>query len=301
MNPSQPNLYLQRINIVIDYIREHLAEDLSLETLADLAGFSRFHFHRIFSSIMGETLADFVARLRLERAVALLKADRSMLVTDAALTVGFSALASFSRAFRRRYGLNASAWDRRVPLKERKNDQALSGFPVYTEAALSETSGQFPVVVRPFRETRIAYIRVTDSYRPDRVMSAVARLTAWVAARGLDPLTRLSIGMSQDDPEVTPLELYQYDVCMSVPADWRGEGEVQVRTMRACTLASIHIQGDIYAVDRAWQYLFRYWLPNSRYLPDNLPAMEIFHRQPAEIGWELFDMDAALPIVPFAV
>ena len=128
MNPSQPNLYLQRINIVIDYIREHLADDLSLETLADLAGFSRFHFHRVFSSIMGETLADFVARLRLERAVALLKADRSMLVTDAALTVGFSALASFSRAFRRRYGINASAWIARRAARAQERS-ILSGFP----------------------------------------------------------------------------------------------------------------------------------------------------------------------------
>lgn len=301
MGAPQPNLYLQRINIVIDYIREHLADDLSLEMLADLAGFSRFHFHRVFSSIMGETLADFVARLRLERAAALLRADRSMPITDAALAVGFSALASFSRAFRRRYGINASAWDRRAALQAHANDQTLSGFPAYTDAALSEAARLLPVVVRPFPQTRIAYIRVTDSYKPDRVMSAVERLSAWVAARGVDPLTRLSIGMSQDDPDVTPLELYQYDVCMSVPDDWRGEGEVQVRTMRACTLASIHVQGDIYAVDRAWQVLYRYWLPNSRYLPDNLPAMEIYHRQPSEIGWETFDMDAALPIVPFAV
>jgi DNA gyrase inhibitor GyrI len=50
-------------------------------------------------------------------------------------------------------------------------------------------------------------------------------------------------------------------------------------------------------VDMRWQFLFRHWLPHSRYQPDNLPAMEIYHQQPCEIGWETYDMDAAVPII----
>ncbi|HEX6035853.1 MAG TPA: hypothetical protein VFY83_15550 [Anaerolineales bacterium] len=45
------------------------------------------------------------------------------------------------------------------------------------------------------------------------------------------------------------------------------------------------------------QYLFRYWLPRSRYQPANLPGMEIYRRQPIELGWETFDIDCAIPIV----
>jgi DNA gyrase inhibitor GyrI len=55
--------------------------------------------------------------------------------------------------------------------------------------------------------------------------------------------------------------------------------------------------GDLYVVDRAWQYLYKYWLPRSTYLPDNLPAMEIYRQHPADIGWETWDVQGCVPVV----
>ena len=60
------NEYRMRINRTIDYIRAHYAEDLSLEKLASIACFSKFHFHRLFRAVVGETLNDYVQRIRLE-------------------------------------------------------------------------------------------------------------------------------------------------------------------------------------------------------------------------------------------
>jgi AraC family transcriptional regulator len=57
--------YRQRINRVIDYIESHLDENLTLETLAYIACFSKFHFHRIFQSVTGERLSECIQRLRL--------------------------------------------------------------------------------------------------------------------------------------------------------------------------------------------------------------------------------------------
>ena len=48
--------YLARINRVLDYIEEHIDQELSLDKLARIASFSRFHFHRIFRALVGETL-----------------------------------------------------------------------------------------------------------------------------------------------------------------------------------------------------------------------------------------------------
>ena len=50
-------IYIERVNAVIDYIEHHLADDLSLSTLADVAHFSPYHFHRVFSTLVGETKA----------------------------------------------------------------------------------------------------------------------------------------------------------------------------------------------------------------------------------------------------
>jgi len=50
MSMNQDNIYLQRINLVLNHIRNHLTDDLSLESLARVASFSPFHFHRIFTT-----------------------------------------------------------------------------------------------------------------------------------------------------------------------------------------------------------------------------------------------------------
>jgi len=108
----QKNIYQQRINAVIGYVRENLDADLSLETLARVAGFSPFHFHRVFKAITDETINALIVRLRLERAAALLRATPHLSITDAAFASGFNAVATFSRAVKKQYGLPASQWDR---------------------------------------------------------------------------------------------------------------------------------------------------------------------------------------------
>src|SRR5436305_8821653 len=61
--------YVERVNRAIDHIVLHRAEPLRLEDVSEAAGFSPFHFHRIFKAIVGETLNQFVKRQRLERAL----------------------------------------------------------------------------------------------------------------------------------------------------------------------------------------------------------------------------------------
>ena len=289
---GQSDLYHQRINAVIDHIRTHLTDDLSLAALAEIAYFSPFHFHRIFKTLTGETVADLTLRLRLERAVALLRSSRRMRVSAAALDSGFISTAHFSRVFKKRYGLSPSRWNRDAPLTESKIRQTMPDFPQYTEEELA--AFQFDVSVREFPAVRLAYVRVTDSFAPERVLAGHDRLMAWHTARGGKPTTL--IGMSQDDPDVTPPELCRYDFCLIVPRDFQGDGDISARDFPACHLASVTVCGDIYLVDKVWQFLFRRWLPNSRFQPDNLPAMEIYRRWPHEIGWETFDLECAIPI-----
>jgi AraC family transcriptional regulator len=104
--------------------------------------------------------------------------------------------------------------------------------------------------------------------------------------------------MSQDDPDITPLRLCRFDWCLTIPADWPAEGEINVQDFPACRVATIHLQGGLEQADKVLHYLFRYWLPHSPYQPANLPGMEIYHRQPAELGWQTFDLDLAVPIMP---
>jgi len=69
-----------RILRVLTHIQEHLDEPLDLEALARVACFSSFHFHRIFAAMTGETLADHVRRLRLERAAMELRSSAKQVI-----------------------------------------------------------------------------------------------------------------------------------------------------------------------------------------------------------------------------
>ena len=73
--------YVRRINRVLDYVRENLADDLRLETLARVANFSPFHFHRIFHGMTGETLNVFIRRVRVETAAAKLLHSPKLSIT----------------------------------------------------------------------------------------------------------------------------------------------------------------------------------------------------------------------------
>ena len=296
----QKNIYQQRINAVIRYVRENLDSDLSLETLAQVASFSPFHFHRVFKAMTDETINELVVRLRLERAAALLRATPDLSITDAAFESGFTAVATFSRAFKKHFGLTASAWDRQSPLKNSKIDQANAALPRYTVAMLAEFAQQdaYRVTIRSLPTQRLAYIRVYDAYNnPGQVGAAYEQLLAWYGQQGGDVAQTTLYGMSQDDPEITPLQLCRFDWCLAVPADWSATGPVSLQTFPACQVATIRVVGDLAQEDRALQYLFRYWLPRSRYQPANLPAMEIYRQFPADTGWERFDMDCAVPVV----
>lgn len=297
---AQENLYLQRINAVIDHVREHLHDDLSLDALARVAGFSPFHFHRVFKSITEETMNDMVVRLRLERVVALLRSTPELSITDAAFECGFKSVAVFSRAFKRQYGFNARQWDRQHPLKNSKNGQVHEGFPRYTLEHLSDFADkdEFKVQIRSLPEQRLAYIRVYDSYSKfSKVVEAYYSLIEWYCQRGGRLENTTLYGMSQDNPEVTPLRLCRFDWCLTVPDHWQAEGNVSLMTFPACRVAVVRCLGGIEQEDRALQYLFRYWLPRSRYQPANLPGMEIYRRQPIELGWETFDIDCAIPVM----
>ena len=97
--------------ILVDYLEEHLAEPVSLATLAELAQLSPFHFSRAFKQTFGMPPHRYHTARRIERAKTLL-ADRDLSVTMVALEVGFSETSSFTAAFRRVAGRTPSAYRR---------------------------------------------------------------------------------------------------------------------------------------------------------------------------------------------
>jgi AraC family transcriptional regulator len=102
------NEYRSRLNRTIDYIHNHYDEDLNLTILAEVACFSKFHFHRIFRAMVGETLNDFVQRIRLEKSITKLTTELNKSITEIALDCGFSCSQNFAKIFKAHYGMTPS-------------------------------------------------------------------------------------------------------------------------------------------------------------------------------------------------
>src|ERR1700757_3053830 len=108
--PKSRDVYVDRMHRVTEHIDQHLDQYLDLETLADVAHFSPYHFHRLFSAWMGETLGDYLRRRRIEVAAMRLVAQPRVPVLHIALSVGFGSAEAFTRAFRARFGCAPTAW-----------------------------------------------------------------------------------------------------------------------------------------------------------------------------------------------
>jgi AraC family transcriptional regulator len=99
--------YSDCIEAVMRYIREHISEPLDRETLADVAGFSVPHFHRVFTAHVGESAISYIRRVRLERAGRKLRMG-AVDITEVALAAGYDSHAAFSKAFKQHFGLSPS-------------------------------------------------------------------------------------------------------------------------------------------------------------------------------------------------
>jgi AraC family transcriptional regulator len=318
--------YQDRVNRVLDYISEHLDGELSLARLSGIGCFSPFHFHRIFQGITGETLNSHVRRVRLERAALLLKTSPHMRITDVALKTGFAGTAEFSRAFKGHFGKTASSWDRRSPLEKSKISKAPQMLSYHTEEELKRWKAavkNVPFRVLRFNAFRYVYNRIYAPYGSSGLLDSYHALTAWLAERRTDNRDVVFIGMSLDDPSITPSENCRYDLGIAFPQQPGGLlGEIirsrrrpaapfeslptqqecdvpgfSVRDFEPQEVVAFHCAGDLAHVDRAWHYLYRIWLPAGEFEPADLPAMEMFVRLPEEIGWETFDLQTCIPVV----
>jgi Uncharacterized protein conserved in bacteria len=90
---------LTELNKVIDYIEDHLTDDMSLETIAGYAGVSDYHFRKIFFYLSGLTLSEYVKNRKLSEAGKDLQAGER--VTDVAFKYGYQSLDGFTRAFKK--------------------------------------------------------------------------------------------------------------------------------------------------------------------------------------------------------
>ena len=94
------------INQILNYIDSNLDKKLSLNYLASKSHYSPYHLHRIFKSFTKESLHTYIQRKRIEKAAASLIRRKEITISHLAIENGFESVASFSKAFKKYYGIS---------------------------------------------------------------------------------------------------------------------------------------------------------------------------------------------------
>ncbi|MCT4507192.1 MAG: AraC family transcriptional regulator [Tepidibacter sp.] len=95
-------MYKKIIIEAIDYIKEHLEEDLSVEKIAEHCHFSKYYFNRIFKSEVGESVYAFIKRLKIERSATQIIREQDKSITEISASYGYSS-SNYSTAFKKHY------------------------------------------------------------------------------------------------------------------------------------------------------------------------------------------------------
>jgi AraC family transcriptional regulator len=260
--------YGRRIAQVTEHIAGHLDATLDLESLAAVAHFSPWHFHRVYRELTGETVGDAVRRMRLHRAAGeLLNGDRDL--TRIATRAGYGSLAAFSRAFAADYGMPPGQYRRRGKLLARD------------AAENREISAMYEVTIASFAGVRLAAIEHHGDYQA--IGAAFERALAWAVPRGvLDPAGH-SIGIYYDDAASVPASELRAHAGIAVTPAAEANGEVQIVEIPPLLCASVVHKGPYAELERPYRFLYREWLPQSGREPADHPCFEEYLNDAREL------------------
>jgi AraC family transcriptional regulator len=310
--PSSRREYERRINRVIDHVQAHLGGELTLERLAEVAAFSPFHFHRVFAAITGETLSDFIRRVRLERAAGALISLPETSIIEIALRYGFSSAATFARAFKAHFGMSATQWrsggaqqwreanrdqsNRKPRQAERKNRKA-SVKRIGHRGATGHEGRAMRVEIREIPRYRIAYMRHVGPYGTRGGISVLwTSLWRWIRGRDLRHPGMLTVGIGHDAPGIVAREKLRYDAGLIVGDDFKPDRAIDVADLPGGKYAVAIFQGSAAVISEAWSKLYTAWLPGSGYQPEDRPRLELRREHNLRLPPDHLRCELCLPI-----
>ena len=298
--------YLRRIHTVQDTIEAWLGDTPDLAALAKIAGFSKYHFHRIFRAMTGETLLQYGNRIKLERAAAYLKHAKHVSVTDIAYHFGFADSATFSRSFRHHFGISPTAFRRQY------SKNCKDGVPTsrYTQDAHTPEIGrdlmdiQATSVDISMLDLRVIYIRHTGRYQELAAVipGMMQRLFGFAMPKQLlEPGNTMILAAYHDNPDLTDDALLRTSLCITIRKDAKVDtaGDIGVMDISG-QYAQGHFELPIKAYGAAWQYMYGEWLPNSGLQPRDAFPFEVYRSDPSQNPNGTQRLDICVPVEPLS-
>ncbi|KOO07263.1 AraC family transcriptional regulator [Vibrio hepatarius] len=281
-----------QIKEVVRYLEQHCSEPLNLEQAAKIANLSPFHFHRVFKALVGETVAEFIRRMRHEKAAqSLMFQDKS--VTTVAFEFGFSSSQAMARSFKTYLGVTPSQIKECQTVESysalmrnskigsilRKNRYELPDGLSYSEFKLNQ-SGKVEMKTENHPQRTIAYVRVVGPYG-ENYEPAVQKLYLWAGAKGV---TGECLFIYHDNPDITPADKCRTDIALVVPDDIEPSNGIEVTTVPAGSYAVLRkTVEEKPQYGQFWNQLIEETVAQGIEL-DERPCFELYHSYDQQTG-----------------
>ena len=271
----------KRLLRVLDHIHDNPAGDLSLDALSDVAAMSRFHWHRVFHAMTGETLAQAVRRIRMQRASYLLVMTDQPLSAIAS-AVGMDSLPSFTRCFAEAFLMSPAAFRKRGELRP------------FARIPTPRRPQMYPVTIRTEAPIRLAALSHKGPYH--EISRAFQKLSAVMASRDLFRSAGRMIAVFYDDPQAVA----ERDLRSQAGFEIKGQADLSAPleevTLHGGRQAVLTYKGPYAGLPAAYDELFGIWLPASGEEPADTPSFEVYLNSPMDTAPEDLVTELHLPL-----
>ncbi len=276
MKKSTKESYRKRLINVIDYIYCHLDGDLDVNTLADIASMSPYHFHRIYRELAQDTVNGTVRRLRLQQAAAdLIRTDQSILTI--AQKVSYGSLEAFTRAFVQSFGVTPSVYRQ----EKRRLDVRLEPFVAILPIEQKKVDAMFTVEIIDYQKINLVGYRHIGDYM--EIGNVFEKLFIYGASNNLLDDTTRSIGLYYDDPKSIDKKELRSMACMSVENDIQlNDDDLERITIPSGKCATLLFKGSYAELEKPYDWLIGHWLPESGYEAADFPPFEEYLNDPKD-------------------
>lgn len=256
----------------VDFIETHLHQRLSIAEIARVAAFSKYHFHRIFKAIVGESVKEYIRKRRLTEAAHKLLATRERIL-DLALESQFETQESFSRAFKKMFGVNPGEYRKRGKQGPKNH---LIGRKKITQKALNHLR---KMILKPkiLHLGAFKIIGISRGFSQD-LKETIPELLLEFYRRCREIKNRVGThvyGIYEGSPDRDNIE-FIYTACAQTSHLKEAPKGMVAKTIRASRYAVFTHKGKLTDIGHTVDYIWGTWLPKSGYARKEAPDFELF-------------------------
>ncbi len=270
------------INQSMDYIIQHFDEDLSVKDVAEHFHFSEFYFCRSFKAATGESVYEFMKRLKMDQSAVDIKLVKNRPITDIGLDYGYSS-SNYSSAFKKHHNISPVEFRKSTNITGMSNPfypEGFSGFDTFDGYADK-------IQIQKLQNVLVIYERVIGNYidLKEKWPQFLDKYRDYIKAE------TLFIERFYDDPAIASLDSCIYDICMTTDGFCTLDN---ITTIKGGKFAVYRYEGKIQDIFCSVQGVFSVWLPESGYIMDERYGLNIY--QKIDENSETVSMDLCIPV-----